>query len=104
MPLPDLSCDYGEGYEAKLRETCARFERDGRFDRDSLRAYPSILFGIETAERSAYASLRGDYSCLYDTPFTRGERCITINGLVWMGSHEEMLQRMEKNWNMVSDA
>lgn len=95
-PLPDLSCDYGEGYEAKLRETCARFERDGRFDRDSLRAYPSILFGIETAERSAYASLRGDYSCLYDTPFTRGERCITINGLVWMGSHEEMLQRMEK--------
>ena len=33
---------------------------------------------------------------LFDTPFARGEQGITINGLVWMGNHEEMLQRMEE--------
>ena len=33
---------------------------------------------------------------LFDTAFTRGEVGIRINGLVWMGSYEEMLQRMEE--------
>ena len=32
---------------------------------------------------------------LFDTPFTRGEEGITINGLVWMGSFDEMLERLE---------
>ena len=32
---------------------------------------------------------------LFDTPFARGEEGITINGLVWMGSHDEMLARLE---------
>lgn len=95
-PLPDLSCDYVPEYEAVLREFCARLEREGTFDAESLRPYPSMLFGVETAVLSAKASLRGDYTCLYDTPFTRGEQSITINGLVWMGSHDEMLRRMEE--------
>lgn len=95
-PLPDLSCDYGSCYEEILRRACAEFERTGLVDREALRPYPSILFGLETAELSAHASLRGDFLTLYDTPFTRGEQAIIINGLVWMGSREEMLRRMEE--------
>ena len=33
---------------------------------------------------------------LYDSPFGRGEEGITINGLVWMGTYEEMLARLEE--------
>ena len=33
---------------------------------------------------------------LFDTAFSRGEVGIPINGLVWMGSYDEMLQRMEQ--------
>ena len=33
---------------------------------------------------------------LYDTPFARGEEGITINGLVWMGTYDEMLARLEE--------
>ena len=32
---------------------------------------------------------------LFDNAFTRGERGIPINGLVWMGSYEEMMKRID---------
>ena len=32
---------------------------------------------------------------LYDTPFTRGEVGVPINGLIWMGTYEEMKARIE---------
>ena len=92
-PLPDLSCDAmaDELYEAKLRHFCEEFCRAGEIDVDSLRDYPSMLFGLETA----LINLRnGD--CLFDTAFSRGEEGIPINGLVWMGNYDEMLQRMEE--------
>ena len=92
-PLPDLSCDAmtDELYEAKLRFFCEELCRAGEIDVDSLRDYPSMLFGLETA----LINLRnGD--CLFDTAFSRGEEGIPINGLVWMGNYDEMLQRMEE--------
>ena len=92
-PLPDLSCDAmtDELYEAKLRHFCEELCRAGEIDVDSLRDYPSMLFGLETA----LINLRnGD--CLFDTAFSRGEEGIPINGLVWMGNYDEMLQRMEE--------
>ena len=33
---------------------------------------------------------------LFDSPFGKGEEGITINGLVWMGTYEEMLARLEE--------
>ncbi len=107
-PLPDLSCDARPDYVELLERFCADFCRwqDSQGDcpscakpaehiRDcplceSLRPYPSMLFGLETA----LLNLRhGDR--LFDTAFSRGEVGIPINGLVWMGNHDEMLQRME---------
>jgi o-succinylbenzoate synthase len=80
-----------ELYEAKLRHFCEELCRAGEIDVDSLRDYPSMLFGLETA----LINLRnGD--CLFDTAFSRGEEGIPINGLVWMGNYDEMLQRMEE--------
>jgi len=95
-PLPALSCDDLPDYGSRFRAFCARLERDGRLDLADLRPFPSILFGLETALLSARASLRGDYRQLFDTPFSRGEASIRINGLVWMGNFEEMAARMEE--------
>lgn len=95
-PLPDLSCDYSTGYEAELRRVCAAVEEAQEFDPERLRHRPSMLLGLQMAFRSAAGSLQGDYRLLYPSPFTRGERPLRINGLVWMGRYEEMLERMEQ--------
>lgn len=95
-PLPDLSCDYDSTYEARLRRVCAAAEAAGYLDWEALRESPSMLMGLETAVRSARGSLAGDPFQLCDTPFSRGEAGIRINGLVWMGRQDEMLRRMER--------
>lgn len=96
-PLPDLSCDAfpEQKYENLLRGFCKKLQQKQVIDHEALRNYPSMLFGLETAWLSWKASFQGDYLSLFNNPFTRGETGIPINGLVWMGSYEEMLQRME---------
>ena len=90
--LPDLSCDAIPEYETILRQLCKAVETLGKIPYDILRPYPSILFGLETA----FAQLEAHGSTvLFDTPFGRGEVGIRINGLVWMGSFDEMYQRIE---------
>ena len=89
-PLPDLSCDARPDYAEVLRRFCDDVERTGQIDVEAMRDYPSMLFGLETALGMM------DGHTLFDTPFTRGEEGIPINGLVWMGSYEEMLARMEQ--------
>ena len=92
-PLPDLSCDAmgDEAYAGILNKVCSDFSQKEQIDYETLRDYPSMLFGLETALQNLN---RGDR--LFDTAFSRGEVGIPINGLVWMGSYEEMLQRMEQ--------
>lgn len=90
-PLPDLSCDDLPGYEEILARACRRLEQTGELDAESLRPYPSILFGLETALRH-YET--GSWA-LWQTPFSRGEAGIPINGLIWMGDFDKMLQQIE---------
>jgi o-succinylbenzoate synthase len=90
-PLPDLSCDARPDYGEVLRQFCDDVERTGNIDYEAMRDYPSMLFGLETAILNMRNGER-----LFDTPFTRGEEGIPINGLVWMGNYDEMLQRMEQ--------
>ena len=95
-PLPDLSCDARSDYAELLDRFCADFCRwqasqRGQFLCEALRPYPSMLFGLETALLNLQ---HGDR--LFDTAFSRGEVGIPINGLVWMGNYDEMLQRLEE--------
>lgn len=92
-PLPDLSCDASPEYEERLHELCRIVEQQGDICYDALRPYPSVLFGIETALLDLE---RGGTGVLFDNRFARGETGIPINGLVWMGNYEEMLQRLEE--------
>ncbi|PJF00328.1 o-succinylbenzoate synthase [Prevotella intermedia] len=92
--LPDLSCDAmpPNEYERKLRTFCDEYERTGVIDYEAMRAYPSMLFGLETAV--AQLNAKGSLN-FFDTPFGRGEEGIPINGLVWMGTFKEMFERLE---------
>ncbi len=90
-PLPKLSCDDIPHYGEQLRVFCDQIEKTGQIDTDVLRDYPSMLFGLETAMLNLQ---RGN--SLFQTPFCRGEQGIPINGLVWMGSFEEMRRRIEE--------
>ena len=122
--LPDLSCDAKPEYAVTLRQVCQMVEQMGRIPYDMIRAYPSITFGLEIAFASFFDAAKklleivpaeGASSSemlkqkgvsvpagmenlvdLYDSPFGRGEEGITINGLVWMGTYEEMLARLEE--------
>lgn len=118
--LPDLSCDAKPEYEVTLRQVCQMVEQMGRIPYDMIRAYPSITFGLETAFASFFAAAKRNAAAssaafsedapqgftvpawaknladLYDSSFGRGEEGITINGLVWMGTYEEMLARLEE--------
>ena len=102
--LPDLSCDAKPEYEVTLRQVCKMVEQMGRIPYDMIRAYPSITFGLESAFADFFRHLKhsdvpawaGDLARLYDSPFAYGKEGITINGLVWMGSYDEMAERLEE--------
>ena len=79
-PLPDLSCDARPDYAEVLRRFCDDVERTGNIDRDAMRDFPSMLFGLETAMQDV----------------RRESASIPINGLVWMGTYEEMYARVKE--------
>ena len=105
-PLPDLSCDAGPHYAEVLRQFCNDVERTGEIPYEAMRNFPSMLFGLETALTALHGCQLpsqkgkeprvGASTILFDTAFSRGEVGIPINGLVWMGSYDEMLVRLEQ--------
>ena len=120
-PLPNLSCDDIPDYATVLsrycEQVCRRLESDKCLDEmeeecyrredisallsfvsqkqrsfSSIKEAPSMLFGIETALLNLFAGS----PVIFNTPFALGKEGIPINGLVWMGSYDEMAQRMEE--------
>ena len=90
-PLPDLSCDR-DAY-MKMSDVARLIDNALKSDDyvEALRPYPALLFALESAMY--------DYQqnpILYDTPFARGEVGIPTNGLIWMGSHDEMFDQVKK--------
>ena len=95
--IPGLSPDFTDfiSYENKLNEVCQNINYyvDNLAE---LALYPSIIFGIETALLGLKSMNQG---ILFETPFSRGEVGIPINGLIWMGTKEFMLQQIEEKLN-----
>jgi len=92
--IPGLSPDFNDftEYESKIQEVCKNIEYYIE-NQNKLESYPSILFGLETALLDLNSEKKGVF---FDTYFTRRERGIHINGLIWMGSKENMLQQIEE--------
>ena len=98
-PLPNLSCDDIPDYSEELRVKSEEFaaavqEGDEAIATffETLRDYPSMLFGMETALDGLKTSLAPSQK-----ERAGGEPIsIPTNGLVWMGSYDEMEQRIEQ--------
>lgn len=92
--IPDLSPDFNgfTEYESKIQEVCQNIQYYIE-NLIELESFPSILFGLETALLDLNSDIKGIF---FDTYFTRKERGIPINGLIWMGSKENMLQQIEE--------
>ena len=95
-PLPQLSCDDIPNYAEVLARFCEEVEQTGEIPYEAMRDYPSMLFGLETAFYEVRRKKEDGRDVLFDTPFSRGEVGIPINGLVWMGTFDEMRQRIEQ--------
>jgi O-succinylbenzoate synthase len=87
-PLVGLSIDDRDDFEEELKKIC---ENINDFIDVELYEFPSIRFAIETAHKDL---MNGGKRILFDNEFSRGEKGIVINGLVWMGSKEDMSKQI----------
>ena len=88
-----LSIDDRPGFEEKLQWTCDHISMPPAEIMQELKEWPSILFGYEMALRSLQSS---DAFTLFPSLLTEGKDSISINGLVWMGDQEFMMQQLEE--------
>ncbi|WP_221390969.1 o-succinylbenzoate synthase [Dyadobacter sp. NIV53] len=101
-PLPGLSIDDIPDFKEQLTSVCELFNSL------DLEVYPfnlaiileqlvpehlpSVRFGIEMA---LLDFMSGGRRVLYKNPFSCAEKGILMNGLIWMGSYENMLEQVE---------
>jgi O-succinylbenzoate synthase len=95
--FPGLSMDDTDGFEKKLSEIVDLINRGWFNLKTPIYAYPSINFGIETALRDL--ELSGS-KIFYPSDFTDGKDFIRINGLIWMGSKQEMRQQIDQKLSL----
>ncbi len=95
--IPGLSPDFVDfiSYESKVSEVCQNITYfiDNQ---EELRFFPSILFGVEQALLALNAKRNNTEGIFYNTPFTREEKGIPINGLIWMGPSQYMLDQIDE--------
>jgi o-succinylbenzoate synthase len=91
--LRGLSADDRPDYEEKLQWTCDNIHLGKKVLWDALIEFPSIQFGVEMA----FQSLESETPfLLFPSEFTRGEKSIEINGLIWMGEASFMKEQIEE--------
>ena len=102
-PLPKLSIDDLPDFEEVLSNICKRLSGSSVFASEQgildwvkshvPENYPSIRFAMETALLDL---LHGGQKKIFDTPFYNEAKPIPINGLIWMGEKEFMLDQIDK--------
>ncbi len=91
--LRGLSCDDRPDYEEKLAWTCANIHLGKEVLWENLLEFPSIQFGVEMA----FQSLESETPfILFPSDFTKGQKSIPINGLIWMGEESFMKEQIEE--------
>lgn len=88
-----LSIDDRPDYEEKLQWLCDHINEPPAVLLKGLIEWPSIYFGYEMALKSVQAT---DSFTLFPSMFTTGHDAININGLIWMGDQQFMLDQLEQ--------
>lgn len=102
-PLKGLSIDDLPDFEDVIQRYCGAFNRldvevfawnlNIIVDQLVSNKLPSIRFGFEMA---LLDFLNGGSREIFSNAFSRGEKSLTINGLVWMGNPDFMLHQIEE--------
>lgn len=88
-----LGDDDRPDYEEILKDTCRHISGTASLDELSLPPLTSLRFGVETA--IADLTSGGNFRP-FPSSWSEGLGKITINGLIWMGTAEEMLSRIDE--------
>ncbi len=96
-PVPGLSLDHRPELPGMLDRLCTALNR-GESPEEWVEAlglvpWPALRFALETARLDLST---GGRQRLYSTPFTQGEACLPIHGLIWMDSPEGLLVQVER--------
>ena len=105
--VPGLSVEDGREMEIRLDHLCKLISRGEMDPRQELPDLPGVQFALETAIReletagndrntAGHDPHAGGRSVLWESDFTRGERGIPVNGLVWMGDRPYMLEQVKE--------
>lgn len=87
--FPGLSPEADDRFFYKLMELQANFRIGEATD---LTRFPSLQFGLEQAIRDFSSGCRSIYNI---SSFVKGEESIEINGLIWMGDFDRMIERID---------
>jgi o-succinylbenzoate synthase len=94
--IPRLSIDDVPELEEVIAQTVEEINSAGTFAHlhiSTLAHFPALCFALETALLDFN---NGGTHNLFPSAFTRGEASIPINGLIWMGSFDEMWQQAQQ--------
>ncbi|MBE0654022.1 MAG: o-succinylbenzoate synthase [Bacteroidales bacterium] len=95
--IPGLSPDDRADFEPVLKELCNRINTTGLTGKVVPKKYPAIKFGLETALLDLEG---GGKRILFPSEFTAGKKGIAINGLIWMGNMQDMLQQIDQKMDL----
>lgn len=90
--IEGLSPDDLAQYEAKLNYVVIGLSAHGSVNYEQLKDFPSIIFGVETLllDMASKGSKR-----FYHDSFVTGQEGMRINGLIWMGEKQFMLDQIK---------
>jgi o-succinylbenzoate synthase len=102
-PLSGLSIDDRSDFEEYLKKICSQLEGlelpatiEKCFDLANALidpTFPSVRFALETALLDL---INGGKREIFSNGFVRGQKSLAINGLVWMGSKDFMLEQIDR--------
>jgi o-succinylbenzoate synthase len=91
--LPKLSPDDRPDIETKIKWVCKNIDSLKENFHNTLAQWPAIRFAIETALTDLK---NGGNRILYQSCFTGSETGIPINGLIWMGTPQDMNRQIKE--------
>lgn len=92
-PLPGLSIETPKMIEDALIDVCHRPDEYSNWLSGELDHVPSVNFALEQALIDLQ---RGGKRLLFPSKFTLGHEQITINGLIWMGNPQYMIDQINE--------
>jgi o-succinylbenzoate synthase len=94
--FPGLSMDDTEGFVEKLKEIVDLINQGWYNLKTPVPGFPSINFALEIAIKDLES--KGS-KILFPSEFTEGKMPVRINGLIWMGSKNDIIRQIDEKLN-----